>query len=129
MASHRLGIELRLHLASPVWRAFFDGAFSFASILLIVFFGAALGNVMRGVPLAADHYFFVPQVEHAKRYTARTYGRIAQRYVSDFEATVNDTRLAPHHAVVWIPDAGTDAGDEGAVHLDDVDGEIPQMFQ
>jgi cytochrome bd ubiquinol oxidase subunit II len=55
-----LGIELRLHLASQVWRAFFDGAFSFASILLIVFFGAALGNVMRGVPLAADHYFFVP---------------------------------------------------------------------
>jgi cytochrome bd ubiquinol oxidase subunit II len=55
-----LGIELRLHLASPVWRAFFDGAFSIASVLLIVFFGAALGNVMRGVPLAADHYFFVP---------------------------------------------------------------------
>lgn len=55
-----LGIELRLHLASPVWRAFFDGAFSIASMLLIVFFGAALGNVMRGVPLGADHYFFVP---------------------------------------------------------------------
>lgn len=55
-----LGIELRLHLASPVWRAFFDGAFSLASILLIVFFGAALGNVMRGVPLGTDHYFFVP---------------------------------------------------------------------
>jgi len=55
-----LGIELRLHLASPVWRSFFDGAFSISSVLLIVFFGAALGNVMRGVPLAADHYFFVP---------------------------------------------------------------------
>src|SRR6476659_6236563 len=55
-----LGIELRLHLASPVWRSFFDGAFSIASVLLIVFFGAALGNVMRGVPLASDHYFFVP---------------------------------------------------------------------
>ena len=55
-----LGIELRLHLSNPVWRAFFDGAFSLASLLLIVFFGAALGNVMRGVPLGADHYFFVP---------------------------------------------------------------------
>ena len=43
-----------------MWRAFFDGAFSIASLLLIVFFGAALGNVMRGVPLGADHYFFVP---------------------------------------------------------------------
>jgi cytochrome d ubiquinol oxidase subunit II len=55
-----LGIELRLHLSNPVWRSFFDGAFSLSSLLLIVFFGAALGNVMRGVPLGADRYFFVP---------------------------------------------------------------------
>jgi len=55
-----LGIELRMHLANPLWRAFFDAAFSAASILLIVFFGAALGNVIRGVPLGPDHYFFVP---------------------------------------------------------------------
>jgi cytochrome d ubiquinol oxidase subunit II len=55
-----LGIELRMHVANPLWAAFFDGAFSFASILLIVFFGAALGNVLRGVPLGSDHYFFVP---------------------------------------------------------------------
>jgi cytochrome d ubiquinol oxidase subunit II len=55
-----LGIEFRTHLAHPLWCAFFDGAFSLASILLIVFFGAALGNVLRGVPLGADHYFFAP---------------------------------------------------------------------
>jgi cytochrome d ubiquinol oxidase subunit II len=55
-----IGIEFRMHLDNAVWRAFFDGAFSLASILLIVFFGAALGNVLRGVPLAADHYFFLP---------------------------------------------------------------------
>lgn len=55
-----LGIELRGHVENPVWRAFFDGAFAVSSILLIVFFGAALGNVLRGVPLGADHYFFVP---------------------------------------------------------------------
>jgi cytochrome d ubiquinol oxidase subunit II len=54
-----LGIEFRMHLAHPLWCAFFDGAFSLASILLIVFFGAALGNVLRGVPLGPDHYFFV----------------------------------------------------------------------
>jgi cytochrome bd ubiquinol oxidase subunit II len=54
-----LGIEFRAHLENPVWCSFFDGAFSLASILLIVFFGAALGNVIRGVPLAADHYFFL----------------------------------------------------------------------
>ena len=55
-----LGIEFRHHVESAVWRDFFDGMFSLASILLIVLFGAALGNVIRGVPLAADHYFFLP---------------------------------------------------------------------
>jgi cytochrome d ubiquinol oxidase subunit II len=55
-----LGIEFRMRLEARVWREFFDGAFSLASILLIVVFGAALGNVMRGVPLGADHYFFAP---------------------------------------------------------------------
>ena len=55
-----IGIEFRMHLATQVWREFFDGVFSIASILLIVLFGAALGNVMRGVPLDANHFFFVP---------------------------------------------------------------------
>jgi len=55
-----IGIEFRMHLENALWRSFFDVSFSGASILLIVFFGAALGNVLRGVPLAADHYFFLP---------------------------------------------------------------------
>ncbi|HEX4047974.1 MAG TPA: cytochrome d ubiquinol oxidase subunit II [Elusimicrobiota bacterium] len=55
-----IGIELRGHLASPVWRSFFDGCFAIASILLCVFYGAALGNVLRGVPLGPDGYFFLP---------------------------------------------------------------------
>ncbi len=55
-----LGIELRSHLDGPVWRSFFDFVFSAASILLAIFYGAALGNVIRGVPLGADGYFFEP---------------------------------------------------------------------
>jgi cytochrome d ubiquinol oxidase subunit II len=55
-----LGIEFRLHVENAIWRDFFDGMFSLASLLLVVLFGAALGNVMRGVPLGADHYFFLP---------------------------------------------------------------------
>jgi cytochrome d ubiquinol oxidase subunit II len=55
-----IGIEFRTHLESPVWRAFFDVIFSVSSILLAIFFGAALGNVVRGVPLNADGYFFEP---------------------------------------------------------------------
>jgi len=55
-----IGIELRAHMDHPVWRGFFDVVFCVASILLCIFFGAALGNVVRGVPLAADGYFFEP---------------------------------------------------------------------
>jgi len=32
----------------------------FSSLLLTIFFGAALGNVIRGVPLEKDGYFFLP---------------------------------------------------------------------
>jgi len=55
-----IGIELRMHLESPVWRGLFNGAFGIASLLLTVFYGAALGNVIRGVPLQPDGYFFLP---------------------------------------------------------------------
>jgi cytochrome bd ubiquinol oxidase subunit II len=53
-----IGIELGAHMDNPVWRGFFDVVFSGSSILLAVFFGAALGNVVRGVPLDATGYFF-----------------------------------------------------------------------
>src|SRR5579864_9584328 len=53
-----IGIELRAHMDNPVWRGFFDVVFSVSSALLAIFFGAALGNVIRGVPLGPDGYFF-----------------------------------------------------------------------
>ncbi len=55
-----IGIELRAHMENPVWRGFFDLVFCGSSALLCIFFGAALGNVVRGVPLGADQYFFEP---------------------------------------------------------------------
>jgi cytochrome d ubiquinol oxidase subunit II len=45
---------------NPVWRGFFDFVFWGSSVLLTIFFGAALGNVVRGVPLGPDQYFFEP---------------------------------------------------------------------
>jgi cytochrome bd ubiquinol oxidase subunit II len=53
-------IELRMHIDDGLWRSFFDGLFFFSSLLLAVFFGAALANVIRGVPLREDGYFFLP---------------------------------------------------------------------
>jgi len=53
-------IEFRNHIKSPVWIPFWDFLFSLSSLLLAVFLGAALGNVVRGVPLDASGYFFEP---------------------------------------------------------------------
>lgn len=55
-----LGIELRHQFHHPMWTAVWDVSFGVASILLAVFFGAALGNVLRGVPLNAEGYFYEP---------------------------------------------------------------------
>jgi len=53
-----ISIEFRGQMASPVWFRFWDVVFAGASLLLAVFYGAALGNVVRGVPLNAQGYFF-----------------------------------------------------------------------
>ncbi len=50
-------IEFRSQVADPLWRSFWDFAFCGASALLAVLFGAAVGNVVRGVPLDATGNF------------------------------------------------------------------------
>ncbi len=55
-----IAIEFGGHLAAPLWRSFWDAVFAGASMLLTFFFGAALGNVVRGVPLDRDGVFFLP---------------------------------------------------------------------
>lgn len=55
-----LGIELRHQLDHPLWVQFWDVAFAVASVLLALCFSAALGNVVRGLPLEEDGNFFLP---------------------------------------------------------------------
>ena len=55
-----ISIELRSHSHEALLHTFFDGLFSLSSTLLAIFFGAALANVVRGVPLGPDNYFFLP---------------------------------------------------------------------
>ncbi len=55
-----ISIEFRNHVESPAWTPFWDFVFCFSSLLLVVCYGAALGNVVRGVPLDARGYFFEP---------------------------------------------------------------------
>jgi cytochrome d ubiquinol oxidase subunit II len=46
-----VSIEARNQLADPLWRSFWDVLLALSSLLLMVLFGAALGNVIRGFPL------------------------------------------------------------------------------
>jgi cytochrome d ubiquinol oxidase subunit II len=55
-----ISIEFRGHIDSPLWRPFWDLVFGGSSALLALLFGAALGNVVRGVPLDSDGFFFLP---------------------------------------------------------------------
>ena len=55
-----IAIEFRNHIRSLVWQPLWDAVFAGASALLAIFFGAALGNVVRGVPLDRAGEFFLP---------------------------------------------------------------------
>lgn len=59
-----ISIEFRSHVQDVLWRQLWDAGFSVASIVLPVLLGAALGNVLRGVPLDASGYFSLPLWTH-----------------------------------------------------------------
>src|SRR5574341_495007 len=52
-----VAIEFRSHVADDLWRRFWDTAFAAGSTALAVLFGAAIGNVIRGLPLTPDGWF------------------------------------------------------------------------
>ncbi|HTV93891.1 MAG TPA: cytochrome d ubiquinol oxidase subunit II [Verrucomicrobiae bacterium] len=52
-----IAMELRSHLPSELWHQFWDVCFAGSSVLLILLFGVALGNLLHGVPLGPDGYF------------------------------------------------------------------------
>ena len=55
-----MSIELGGHIADRMWQAFWDFLFAASSLLLALLLGAALGNVLRGVPLDATGVFSMP---------------------------------------------------------------------
>lgn len=64
-----IGLELREQIHHSMWHAVWDKAFGISSLLLALFFGLALGNVVRGVNLGGVEngvsayeatYFFLP---------------------------------------------------------------------
>jgi cytochrome d ubiquinol oxidase subunit II len=57
LIARAVSMEFRSKEEAPAWRRFWDGAFAVGSFLPAVLLGVALGNVMRGLPLAADGEF------------------------------------------------------------------------
>jgi cytochrome bd ubiquinol oxidase subunit II len=55
-----ISIEVGGHMSDRLWQEFWDAVFVFSNVLLAVLFGAALGNIARGVPLTADGVFYLP---------------------------------------------------------------------
>src|SRR6478672_8043443 len=52
-----IAIEFRSHVEHLLWRSAWDAVFGIASAVLPVLFGAALGNLVRGLPIDADGWF------------------------------------------------------------------------
>jgi cytochrome d ubiquinol oxidase subunit II len=55
-----ISIEFRSHVEDRLWRSFWDTTFALASALAPILFGAALGNLLRGVPLSPEGWFALP---------------------------------------------------------------------
>ncbi len=64
-----IGLEFRGQFKYQMWKDFWDKAFGVSSLLLALFFGMGLGNIVRGVNLGGvvdgvstyePHYFFLP---------------------------------------------------------------------
>ena len=64
-----IGLEFRSQFKYKMWTTIWDKAFGVSSLLLALFFGIALGNVVRGVNLGGvengisayeGHYFYLP---------------------------------------------------------------------
>lgn len=93
-----VAIELRGHVDSRVWRPFWDVTFCAASLLLTVFLGAALGNVVRGVSLDAEGWFFSPL------WTDFTTNGPRMGILDWFTVTVGltSTLALVHHGALWV---------------------------
>jgi cytochrome d ubiquinol oxidase subunit II len=55
-----IALEVRGLIDSGLWRTFWDTGFAAANILLAILFGAAIGNVVRGMPLQPDAPLSLP---------------------------------------------------------------------
>jgi cytochrome d ubiquinol oxidase subunit II len=92
-----LGIEMRHQIVDPMWHQFWDVAFCASSWLLPIFFGAGLGNLVRGVPLEANGTFFAPLWTDF-----RVGARIGILDWYTLLVATTATALITYHGALWI---------------------------
>ena len=49
-----VSIEFRSKVKAPAWRTYWDHSFAFSSLMVVLLFGVAAGNLMQGLPLDAN---------------------------------------------------------------------------
>ncbi len=93
-----VAIELRSHVADGMWRGFWDAAFAVASTLAPVLFGAALGNVLRGVPLDAG------RLVRAARSSSRSRRAASSAFSTGTRCSCGVTALVAlvHHGALFL---------------------------
>jgi cytochrome d ubiquinol oxidase subunit II len=92
-----IAIELAHHVKNALWHALWDRVFGLASLALAVVFGAALGNVVRGVPMDEQGRFFEPFWTH--------FGTTGQTGILDWYtvlAGVTALVALTVHGALWI---------------------------
>jgi len=57
MIGRAVSIEFRSKITSDRWRNTWDRTFSICSILILILFGVAVGNIIRGVPVDAERLY------------------------------------------------------------------------
>jgi cytochrome d ubiquinol oxidase subunit II len=92
-----IAVEFRHQIDSPLWKPAWDVIFALSSGALALFFGVALGNVARGVPIGPDGSFFEPLWTDFS--TARATG-ILDPYT--LLAGLTATVALAHHGALWV---------------------------
>ena len=59
-----LSLEFGGHIDDPMWRTFWDVAFAICNLLIAILLGAALGNLIRGLPIGPSGKFSMPLFTH-----------------------------------------------------------------
>jgi cytochrome d ubiquinol oxidase subunit II len=92
-----MALEVGGHLDDPLWQGFWHAVLWLASVLLAVLFGAALGNVVRGVPLGADGRFLLPLFTDF-----RPYGRVGLLDWYTLAVAVFALAILGAHGATWL---------------------------